>query len=71
MKTLILGDTHGRGVWEYIIEKEKPDKVVFLGDYFDSFDINFENQMVNFMRIINFKKKFKKDVTLLIGNHVF
>lgn len=69
MKTLILGDTHGRGVWEYILKKEKPDKVIFLGDYWDSHDINFENQMTNFTNIIKFKKKFKNDVVLLIGNH--
>ena len=39
MKTLLLGDIHGRNIWKEIIKKETPDRVVFIGDYFDSFDI--------------------------------
>jgi metallophosphoesterase superfamily enzyme len=40
MKTVFIGDVHGRDVWKNIIEVEKPNRVVFIGDYFDSFDIS-------------------------------
>jgi predicted phosphodiesterase len=39
MKTLIIPDIHGKSVWKQMIEVESPDRIVFLGDYFDSFDI--------------------------------
>ena len=32
MKIIILGDIHGRTIWKQIIEKENPDKIIFLGD---------------------------------------
>ena len=52
MKTLILGDIHGRDIWEDIFNKELPDRVIFMGDYFDSFDIPGVIQMDNFKNII-------------------
>ena len=39
MKTVFIGDIYGRHTWKLIVEKEQPDHVVFMGDYFDSFDI--------------------------------
>ncbi|NBP57427.1 metallophosphoesterase, partial [bacterium] len=39
MKTIFIGDIHGRSIWKEIVEQEKPDRVIFIGDYFDSFDI--------------------------------
>ncbi len=37
MKTIVIGDIHGRTSWKDIIEKEQTwDKVIFIGDYFDS-----------------------------------
>ena len=39
MRTLIIPDIHNKfELAELIIEEENPDNVVFLGDYFDSFD---------------------------------
>ncbi|MCB1116272.1 MAG: metallophosphoesterase [Chlamydiia bacterium] len=39
MKTLVIADLHNKVHWvEECIEAESPDLVVFLGDYFDSFD---------------------------------
>ena len=32
MKTIFLGDTHGRSLWKDIVAKETPDRVVFIGD---------------------------------------
>ena len=69
MKTIFLGDTHGRSLWKDIIAKESPDRVVFIGDYFDSFDIKGTEQMFNFKEIIAFKESNQCEVILLIGNH--
>ena len=69
MKTLVLGDTHGRSVWKLIVNIENPDRVIFVGDYFDSFDIKGADQLSNFLDILEFKKTTDKEVILLIGNH--
>ena len=38
VKTLILSDIHNRShIAEHIISSEKPDKIIFIGDYFDSY----------------------------------
>ena len=70
MKTLILGDTHGRSNWKQVLEAH-PDagRVVFMGDYFDSFDISGVEQLHNFNEIIRFKEETDKEVIMLIGNH--
>ena len=57
MKTLFLGDTHGRSVWKKIVEKENPDRVIFIGDYFDSFDIPGIEQIHNFKEIVDLYRK--------------
>ncbi len=69
MKTVVLGDIHGRSVWKQITEKENPDKVIFIGDYFDSFDISGVEQLHNFKEIIEYKESGSSEVVLLIGNH--
>ncbi len=69
MKTLIIPDIHGRQDWKRILYKEDFDRVVFLGDYFDSFDIKTTDQINNFLDIIEYKKTSGKDVVMLIGNH--
>jgi len=68
-KTLVLGDTHGRSFWKLAVNLEDPDRVIFIGDYFDSFDINSQTQLNNFLDILEFKKRSGKEVVLLIGNH--
>lgn len=69
MKTIALGDTHGRGIWQYIVQKENPDKLIFIGDYWDSFDIPYLDQMYNFKQIVNYARTSGKEVILLTGNH--
>lgn len=69
MKTVILGDIHGTNYWQTIINFEKPDRVVFVGDYFDSFDIPYDKQIDNFLDLIEYKEKSGGEVILLIGNH--
>jgi predicted phosphodiesterase len=70
MKTIIIGDIHGRDAWKQIINQEQDaDRVIFVGDYFDSFDIPGLIQIQNFQDIIEFKTTSKSEVVLLIGNH--
>ena len=70
MKTVIIGDIHGRDAWKQIINQEQDaDRFIFVGDYFDSFDIPGLIQCQNFQDIIEFKNTTDKEVILLIGNH--
>ena len=70
MKTIAIGDVHGRSLWKLIVNQEQDaDRIVFIGDYFDSFDIKGEEQLNNFLDIIEFKKTTNKEVIMLIGNH--
>lgn len=69
MKTVFIPDVHGEAYWKQIIENENPDRVVFLGDYFDSFTLSTETQVNNFLDIIEYKKTSGKEVILLTGNH--
>ena len=85
MKYLTVSDTHGRNSWERaIFEKEhnsntilqcyigkRFDKVVFLGDYVDSYDKTNEEILTNLKNIIDLKKQYPNDVILLLGNHDF
>jgi predicted MPP superfamily phosphohydrolase len=70
MKTVILGDTHGRSNWKLAIHQEKPDRVIFIGDYFDSFEFSGVEQINNFKEIIRYKESNPQvEVIMLIGNH--
>ena len=72
MKTIAIGDIHGLPVWKDIIKAEGDfDRVVFVGDYVDSFYIPAEQQLQNLRGIVEFKKSSDKEVILLIGNHDF
>jgi len=68
-KTIFIGDIHGRDIWKHIVAKENPDRVVFIADYFDSFNISTVEQLHNFKEIIEYKETSDKEVILLIGNH--
>lgn len=52
MKIVVIGDIHGRNVWEDIIKAESPDQVIFMGDYFDSYNIPGVYQIYNFQNIV-------------------
>ena len=70
MKTIVLGDTHGRSTWKLAIHQEQPDRVIFIGDYFDSFEISGIEQIDNFKQIIQYKESNPQiEVVMLIGNH--
>lgn len=71
MRTVVIGDIHGRSNWKLAIYQEEPvDRVIFIGDYFDSFDISGLEQIHNFKEIIHYKKTNPQvEVVLLLGNH--
>jgi len=73
-KNIYIGDIHGRDVWKQIVENHgDADNIVFIGDYFDSFDVDGLTQLRNAQDIVEFKKFQELDpskkVYLLIGNH--
>jgi len=68
---MVIGDVHGRTSWKEWV-KEKCDKYVFIGDYMDSYpdeNISDDQELSNFLEIIEFKKQNKDNVILLLGNH--
>lgn len=74
MKVIALGDTHGRSLWKEIVSKhEDADKIVFIGDYFDTHGGGYSanRQIENFKDIVAFKKANMDKVVLLLGNHDF
>lgn len=67
---LVIGDIHGRTIWKDIIEKEDPDKVIFLGDYVSTHEgIPADQQLSNLENILNYKEENSDKVVLLRGNH--
>lgn len=74
MRIVSCGDIHGRVIWKDIVTKEleSSDKIIFIGDYFDThYDETPEQQLSNFNDIVAFKKANIDKVILLIGNHCF
>lgn len=71
MKILAIGDIHGENSWKGIVKNhfDSVDKIVFVGDYFDSFNVSCGAQVRNFEEILNFKLKNFDKVDLLLGNH--
>jgi len=70
MKTLIIPDIHGKTIWRPIVAEEQPDRVVFLGDYFDCYEkISVAEQIFNYRQIVELKEKGEIEVIILIGNH--
>lgn len=65
---LIIPDLHNQyAVAEHIIEKEKPDQIIFLGDYFDSYYDSYEDASHTSAWLANSLRK--TDRIHLIGNH--
>src|ERR1035437_1847017 len=70
MKIVVVSDIHGVDIWKKIVsDNDDADKFIFIGDYFDSFNITGEKQIHNFKDIIAYKKSNTDKVILLIGNH--
>ena len=70
MKTIVLGDIHGLTIWKDIVDLHPDaDRIIFIGDYFDSFHVPGLEQLNNFEQICKFKRESEKQVIMLIGNH--
>ena len=71
---LLLPDIHGRPFWKKAVEEnlDKVDKVIFLGDYLDSYpyeNITRKDAIRNFQEILDFKRGSPEKIILLLGNH--
>jgi hypothetical protein len=68
METIVVGDLHGDAS---IAAKALafPGKVVFVGDYLDSFNFSREDQQEVLLRIITAIEENPEKVTALYGNH--
>jgi predicted MPP superfamily phosphohydrolase len=72
MKLIAIGDIHGRSSWKEIVESTDADKIIFVGDYFDSKDnLPAKDQIDNFKQILSLKRDNLDKVVLLFGNHDF
>lgn len=71
MNWIAIGDIHGKNDWKEIVNVEinNVDKIIFIGDYFDSWNISGIVEMENFMDILQLKKTYPDKVVLLTGNH--
>lgn len=68
IKTVTIGDPHGRRFWESL-NPDDYDLMIFLGDYTDSFYLSNLDIKVNLKNIIELKLKYPDKVILLMGNH--
>lgn len=70
MRVLVIGDIHWRSQ-RMQLDFSLYDKIVFIGDYRDSFSHTFEKQKKVFNEIIRRKKERIDDIILLLWNHDF
>ena len=71
-KILIIPDVHGRTFWKSAMKSGDYEKIVFLGDYTDPYEmegITNRDALKNFKSIIAFKQQNPEKVVLLLGNH--
>lgn len=79
-KILIIPDVHARKFWKEVVSNniDKVDKVIFLGDYLDPYDYEYEENpdalyedSIDCLKdIINLKKELGNKCILLLGNHI-
>ena len=56
MRIIALGDTHGRQYWKVLAQQGDFDKLVLVGDYFDTHDdVTPQQQLDNFEDIMAMK----------------
>ena len=68
MKHLIIGDLHGKDIWEEV-DISSYDKIVFVGDYVDHWTLPDRFIYQNLRNIIELKRQNFENVELLLGNH--
>lgn len=72
---LAVGDIHGKKE-KFFNSDFTPkydlkgfSKIIFIGDYWDSFNKSFQEQKEVFLKIIELKKAYPEKFILLLGNH--
>jgi len=68
LKITFISDLHGENIWKDVINRDS-DLFIFLGDYFDSFNVSHKDQLKNFEDLLFFAESNKNKVQLLLGNH--
>lgn len=69
MRTIYVGDLHGKLEVAQTILKNKHDKIVFVGDYLDSFDRTISDQISTLKMVLEATKAEPERVIALRGNH--
>lgn len=72
MKILVISDVHGTDYWKSAIDKvDNYDHIVQMGDWFDDWTNDWEkvDQIKNLEEALEFQKRNKHKVHILIGNH--
>lgn len=67
-RILVVPDIHGEDFWV----NQRPetfDKIVFLGDFWDSFHKTIGEQTKMFHKVMKWKEMYPDKVHILIGNH--
>jgi len=59
---------HGLDAWKKVYQ-DNYDKIIFLGDYVDSYDLEDKTILRNFIKVIEFRLKYPEKVILLTDNH--
>lgn len=71
-KWIIIPDVHGRQFWRSAVRGHEEEKIIFLGDYVDSYaweEILPGEAFKELRDIIAFKEEHPDNVVLLLGNH--
>ena len=70
---IIVPDIHGRQFWRHIAQEYAgKEHIVFLGDYLDPYrDEGFtsDDAFTGLQDIMQLKKEYPDNITLLLGNH--
>jgi len=70
MNIIVVSDVHGSEFWKSAARMvDTVDKVVFLGDYFDTWVNEWPQQMDNARGIVQLKKDYPGKIDLCWGNH--
>ncbi|MDR0643603.1 MAG: metallophosphoesterase [Treponema sp.] len=64
----VIGDIHGRDFWKKVLENKEFTDIYCVGDYWDSYDVPYEVQKINFIELIQAAWNNSR-LHLCLGNH--
>ncbi len=67
-KIITVSDIHGQDTWKQL-DPTPADKIIFIGDYVDSYTAPNQTIYQNLTEIIALKQQYPHKVELLLGNH--